>query len=226
MKIAHTLPSALLVSITLLLTACADVSEPASGAESSTGASLEDSPTAEETAPTEEPTLGQPELNQRGDLPKSFGDTAGATLEGDPERNWLEFSVVDVREVECAHPSGVEELEGSGGIAIAAELEGHTTAAMAEATPEYQPEDNWLDFNFDWVGFDSQGQRMNDVHTNVTYNCLETSQVLPHQIGPGETFNGVVVLEVTDESGEIAFRPGWLEGGWNWSYDLDSDTSA
>lgn len=62
---------------------------------------------------------------------------------------------------------------------------------------------------------------MNTINANTGNNCLaDTSRLLPSNIGVGESATGLVLLDVTTPTGEVAFDFGGLVegGGWVWKY--------
>ncbi|WBL18819.1 hypothetical protein [Citricoccus sp. NR2] len=140
----------------------------------------------------------------------------------DAESPTISFTVDSVEETECTDPLWTPgDLAAEGNRLIAVDI----TAITQPASGEHQ--DSWdelygeIDLTNEWISFGADGQRMNDAQSFATMMCLSSSEQLPSQIGPGESVQGVVVLEVSDRAGEIAFRPWWLDGGWTWSYDLD-----
>lgn len=194
------------------LTSCA--SEPASETSSAPA------PTVETVQEPETPSPTPPALNDRGDIIKEIGESAGA-FDGSIDHQWLEFTVTEIKEVECTHTYGQEQLTNSENQIIGVQIEGSTAPSMKDVDFGLDDIQPVVNFGYDWLGFDSSDIRMNDVNSDTTLNCLEDGSVLPFEIGPGEKFSGMALVEVSDRVGEIAFRPWWLDGGWTWSYDLD-----
>lgn len=197
----------------LALTACS------SGAADETTPA--NAPSVETVQEPKIPSPTPPARNDRGDLIKEIGEPAGVG-NIDAESPTISFTVDSVEETECTDPLWTpDDLAAEGNRLIAVDI----TAITQPASGEHQ--DSWdelygeIDLTNEWISFGADGQRMNDAQSFATMMCLSSSEQLPSQIGPGESVQGVVVLEVSDRAGEIAFRPWWLDGGWSWSYDLD-----
>ena len=67
-----------------------------------------------------------------------------------------------------------------------------------------------------WQAFDGEGKRINDAVGNG-YSCLDSTQVLPSDMGPGQSISGVIVLDVAATTGTLALLPQG-SGGWEWNY--------
>lgn len=196
----------------LALTACSS-----DAADETTPANA---PSAETVQEPETPSPTPPARNDRGDLIKELEETA-SVIDDSMDEPWLEFAVTEIREVQCTHTYALGELEKTDTLIIGAHIEGSTAPSMKDVDFGLDDIPPVLNLGYDWLAFDSSDVRMNEVTSDTTLNCLEDGSVLPFEIGPGENFSGLALLQVSDRAGEIAFRPWWLDGGWTWSYDLD-----
>lgn len=209
-------PLALLTG--LLLTSCGgDTPEP------STPLSFTVEPAGGESAsaspePSPSPTR---DINERGDLVKEVDEVAGISVSEDPsDENWMQFKVTGLKEAVCT--SGYADEPATGNYLLQIDLEVETRKSMREVLEEWQASPVALMFNTDWHAYASNGTTMNSVDSGAAYTCLDSSDQIPDMIGPAEKAVGSVVLEVSDVSGEIAWRP-WFGGGelgWTWPYDL------
>ncbi len=185
--------------------------EPAGGETASAAASASASPTA--TA----------KKNDRGDLVKDIGEVAGWSNPDKPEQeNWAQFKVTGIKEAVCT--SDYPEEPAKGNYLLQVDLEVETKKAMRDLFEEAEASPTALMFNSDWHAYASNGTTMNGIDSVATYMCLDSEDQIPDMIGPAEKAVGSVVLEVSDASGEVAWRP-WFGGGetgWTWAYDLSN----
>lgn len=87
-----------------------------------------------------------------------------------------------------------------------------TTAALNE--------ENWPYLSaaaYDFKVIAPDGTRENDSIGNG-WSCLDESEALPPQIGPGEHVVGKVVLDSANTSGSIVFSQAGAVGGWEWGF--------
>jgi hypothetical protein len=185
-------------------------------APSSTASSEPAMPSASST-----PSLSteQPVTTSRGDLKKDIGERA-AVVNHEDGSEWLEFTVEGFEQVTCPDSWSEDLKENPDNYLIAADISVVTTPAMAETELAELNPGLTISFGSDWWGFTSEGERINEIRTSITYNCLDSQDELPWEIGPGEKARGLVLFEVPDLQGELAYRPWYLDGGWSWSYDL------
>lgn len=196
----------------LILTGCSSTPEATTSATSASTTSA--APSSSEPAssapnavfPT--PTL---RLNDRGQLPKKLGEAAA--IVGDDGERELEFTVTGFEFVKCSKYAG--DLNGH---ALAAHVEVKTTGDF------YGPIDvngvpGLISFEaYYWRGYESDGTRMNDLNSSTIQNCFDSrAKLLPDSIGKGEKAKGMVLLDVTTKTGEVAFDP-YGDGGWVWKY--------
>lgn len=215
MKTRHLAPAAVLVA--LLTASCstqspapAEPPEPAGTRTQTEEPSVE--PTAEEPVDeeTEEPVSDTPETNARGNLVKEIGETAGLTDEATGE--WtLDFKVTDI-ETGFKCTSDFYEAPANGQY-VALWFEVNTTEAWDS--------EMMGDFNMnphEFEVFDENNMRLNDAVGNA-YLCLSDADQLPSAMGPAQSANGAIVLDVPKGAGVVAYRPVYLMGGgWEWAY--------
>jgi hypothetical protein len=184
--------------------------EPAGGQSSSATASASAAPT---------PTARE---NDRGDLIKEIGQVAGIANESQSDGNWMQFKVTDIKEAVC--DSGYAEKPEKGNHLLQVDLEVETKKAMGDIFEESGMSPDSLLFTNDWHAYASNGTTMNSIDSSAAWMCLDSKNQIPDTIGPAEKVAGSVVLEVSDTSGEIAWRPYFGGGdlGWTWAYDLSS----
>ena len=78
-----------------------------------------------------------------------------------------------------------------------------------ESTPELAEEEfPWVSFTqYGWQAYDADGKRLNDPVGNA-WTCLDSSQQLPAQIGPGQSVSGWIVLDVASPTGAVVLAMG------------------
>jgi hypothetical protein len=196
---------AALVTSAALLTACAG--EPAAGRAETVSVEPADA----SATPTPTPTPSGPPMNERGQVIKKIGETAGwsETPEGEPV---ILFKVTSIEPIECGEYS--PEPVGRT-IAVALEVE---TTPEFEGNLTVNDQPGYVSFNsHNWKGYAANGTRMNEIDGSVTYNCRgHEGKMLPSEIGKGEKASGLVVLDVTSKKGEVAYENMGLS--WVWSY--------
>ncbi len=145
----------------------------------------------------------------RGNLVKTIGQLAGtSSLTSDVVTS--RFAVTDlVLDPTC--DSGFPETPANGhylGIHL-----------NVESTPELAEEEfPWVSFTqYDWQAYDADGKRLNDPVGNA-WTCLDSSQQLPAQIGPGQSVSGWIVLDVASPTGAVVLAMGGSPVGWEWAY--------
>ena len=100
-------------------------------------------------------------------------------------------------------------LPSKNGNFIAISMEIQTTAALRK-----------YGFSVDsyyWKIIDPDGTTENDSIGNASF-CLDASEEIPGDIGPGEHLSGKVVLDSGQTSGAVALTQMGMTGGWEWSF--------
>lgn len=185
--------------------------EPA-GTRTTTAEATEEEPTEEaEPVDAEEPeTPPTPEPNERGNLVKQLGETGGLTDETTGE--WtLDFKVTEiVPNFQCTFEGAEPPVNGQ---FVALRFEVNTTAKWDSALMG--------DFSmnpYDFQAFDANNMRVNDPVGNA-YLCLNEGEQLPSTMGPAQSANGTIVLDVPAGAGVVAYRPIYVQGGgWEWTF--------
>jgi hypothetical protein len=149
--------------------------------------------------------------NSRGQLIKEIGEVAALTNEGVPTMN---FKVTSIKPIQCDAPYATPP----NGMALAVAVEVETTPTFSGPLAVDGQEGQISFGSHYWKGYATNGTRMNNVGSSVEYNCLaDKTQLLPDFFGKGEKLNGLVILDVTTPTGEVAFDPAGF-GGWVWKY--------
>ncbi|MGG5752771.1 hypothetical protein ACQ3I4_09115 [Zafaria sp. Z1313] len=173
-------------------------------------------PPSEISSASESPEAAQPSpsssLNDRGQLPKRVGQSGGISSEGG--KQLLDFTVTGFEFVECTN-SYAGDLNGRAlavmvEVATAAEFEGPLVVNGAEGMISFDA--------YYWRGYGPDGTRMSGLDSEAIQNCMDSDKdLLPSYIGKGEKAKGLVLLDVTSDTGEVAFVP-YDTGGWVWEY--------
>lgn len=157
--------------------------------------------------PTKAPT------NSRGNVAKKIGEVAYlGSADGKP--SGFNFKVTSIEKAICDNPYPTEPK----GTLVAITIEAETTADFRGIYDEDNP---MVDFNpHGWRAYASNGTRMNEVATAASYGCYaDQAKYLPANMGKGEKVNGVVVLDLTTPSGQVAYSlTGFATGGWEYEY--------
>lgn len=150
--------------------------------------------------------------NDRGQLVREIGETASIGKDGDEPS--FEMKVTGFEFVEC---TGV----------YAQEIQGHVLAVNVEmeTAPDFVGNDGFNDVDdvmltgwLNWTGYDEEGFKMSSLGGDGISNCFDDGRELfPDYLGKGEKAKGQILLNVTTESGEVAFDP-FRSGGWVWEY--------
>lgn len=193
--------------LALMLTSCSSTPPQATPSVSVPPAATQ-SPT-----PTPTPTLTR-KANERGQIIKEIGESAGSRTNGQDAPPTLTFKVTSIKPIQCDMPYAVPPT----GTLIAVALEVETTAEYSgPLTVNGQAGQISFGPHY-WKGYADNGTRMNTVESNSLHNCMaDRSRLLPDYIGKGEKLNGLVLLDVSSPSGEVAFDPSG-SGGWIWKY--------
>ena len=194
-----------ITALALSLAACSAV------APADTGKTPDTQPATSGTrAQSEGPSeFGEAVKNSRGNLVKAIGQLAGtSSLTSNVVTS--RFAVTDlVLDPTC--DSGFSETPANGhylGIHL-----------NVESTPELAEEEfPWVSFTqYGWQAYDADGKRLNDPVGNA-WTCLDSSQQLPAQIGPGQSVSGWIVLDVASPTGAVVLAMGESPVGWEWVY--------
>lgn len=196
-----------LVLLGIAVTGCTSAAAPDTGKMPDTGPVAPAEPTAAEPSPTE--SFAEAQLSSRGNLAKQIGELAGtSSLSSGVVTS--RFAVTDVV-LDPACTSGFDQAPVNGHF-LGIHLNIETTSELAE---ESLP---WLMFTtYDWQAYDAEGKRLNDPVGN-SWSCFDTGQLIPSQIGPGESVSGWMVLDVAAPNGVVALTMAGSSSGWEWAY--------
>ncbi len=172
-----------------------------------------------ETAPvaSADPTDAQPEAqasaepakSSRGNLVKQIGELAGTTSIPSGVVT-SRFAVTDiVVDPECT--SGFADAPANGHF-LGIHMNIETTPELADEAVPFM-----LFGPYDWQAYDGEGKRLNDPMGHA-WSCFDSGQLLPAQIGPGQSVSGWVVLDVAATTGSVVMTMAGGATGWEWSY--------
>lgn len=196
------------VTLALALTACS-ASKPAdSGKTPDTAPAATTAASPTPSAPEAGSEYGPSEKSSRGNLIKKIGQLAGTTSSATNVVT-SRFAVTDITmDVECT--SGFQRAPKNGHY-LGIHLNVETTPELAQ-----DPFPSLSFTPFDWQAYDADGKRLNDPQGNA-YSCMDQGQLLPSQIGPGQSVSGWIVLDVASPTGAVVLTMGGPTG-WEWSY--------
>ena len=177
--------------------------------DSSQGASEEPSESSSDSAKQE--TAGSDGLTSRGNIPKQVGEEARLTASSGEQA--LEFTVTGIQpDFQCTSPyAEAPENESFVKVDITA------STGSAQDLEELFYSESMMFNPFEWKFVDSSGRTANEIGTMASYGCLDDSEGLPLEIGPGENVTGSLVLDVTGSSGTLIYKPVYDSAGWEWS---------
>lgn len=153
----------------------------------------------------------QQQTDERGNIVQDLGDPATVYIDGS-DTPAIEFTVTDIKKAEC-NLGGEKPDEGNTLVEISLE---------AKTSKDATEDNGFYDVDFaanEWKATGSEGKDMSHVDTLAAMECLRTTDHMP-TLEPGDEVSGRVVLEVSDDSGEIIYAPTFTDAGWAWSYDV------
>lgn len=158
----------------------------------------------------EESPYGESVTSSRGNLVKQIGQLAG--ISGRTDDPVVDFVVNDiVIDFQCT--SEWAEAPANDHY-VGLNIEIRTTPELTdEVSPTF-----WMD-NYDFSAWSADGKRVNDVVGNA-YSCLSDADSIPGSIGPDETVNGWIVLDLPEDATTVGYS--WIgldSGGWEWSLE-------
>lgn len=155
--------------------------------------------------------------NERGQVVQEIGETAVLVTDGYDAPPTMTFKVTSIEPVKC----DARNAPRPHGIAIAVALEIVTTLSFSgPLVVNGQP--GMISFRpHYWKGYASNGTQMNTVESSIEHGCLaDRTKLLPDYFGKDRKLNGLVILDVTTPTGQVAFVPNGI-GGWVWEYPGD-----
>lgn len=201
----------ILTAAAVMLTACSAPEQADTQADRSTN-SLP--PTTSEAAPstTAEPTPTGPQRNERGNLVKKLGESAGYLDENGNEV--ITFSVDAVRPINCTEEFAEPPENGH---FIAVDMRIATSPEMANV--DYLSYFSISPVEFQYIP-PGGGPVVSEISTMATYGCLPYGELLTSdQMMPGSQYAGTIVLDVPKPHGTLIYRPSMGDGtGWEWGF--------
>lgn len=156
-------------------------------------------------ATTHTPTPAAPSRNARGNLVKEIGQLAGS--ESDTGERLVDFKVTAIEPNFTCTGEFAQESKNGNFIAISMEIQ------TSEALERYQ----FFVDEYHWKVIGPDGTTEND-STGNAWMCLEASEKVSSDIGPGERLVGKVVLDSKHTSGALVLTQPGMGGGWEWSF--------
>lgn len=159
--------------------------------------------------PTPTPTPTGPAKSARGNLIKDIGQKAG-TVDPSTGKALIDFTVTAIEpDFTCTAKYADKPTNG------------HYLAITLDITtsPDWNSDESWMSFQSDaWSVVSPEGKTEND-SSGQGYTCVDSSQEVPYELGPGEHVEGKVILDTAYTSGAIVLKiPGQSVGGWEWSF--------
>lgn len=189
--------------IALMLTACS------AGTPDLTDVKVPDAAAPSASPSPSNAGFDEPVKSIRGNIVKEVGQLAGMTASDGSDTVIATFVVTQIQlDPPCTSSFASPSANGH---YIGMSINAETTAALADET---FPTISFSEFG--WQAFDTNGKRLNDPIGNA-YSCLDSSQQMPPDIGPGQSVSGMIVLDVAAESGVLALLMG-ANAGWEWNY--------
>lgn len=153
---------------------------------------------------------GEAITSSRGNLVKEEGQL-GAIVSRTGE-TLVDFAITEI-EVGFACTSSWAEAPANGHF-VGLHLDIQTYPELVDELPG----EFWIS-SYDFSAWNEGGIRINDPIGNGDM-CLSGSDQLPHDIGPDESVQGWIVLDLPEDSGVIGYS--WVGidngGGWEWAY--------
>lgn len=195
------------VALVLAVTACGGSSDDEAGVVT-TVPSVRTS-AAPTTAPVASPDAGAL-LNERGNVVKAIGEPGAMLRSPDPDAPViLTFAVEDfVINPEC--DSGYEQAP------VTANFLG--IAIRVETTADYDPRELRKFSEFDFSILQPDGTPLPDVIGNGQICFAEENELSHRRFGPGQQYEGWIVLDMPIRRGTLVYRPADQPHGWEWAF--------
>lgn len=156
------------------------------------------------------PAEDGPARSSRGNLIGKVGDVATISPTSDPELDLVTFAITEITPDFACTASYTEPPLNGHYVGIAMDV---ATAADPEFTEHLYGSLFVSPHSFKYVT--AEGTTANDAVGNA-YSCLDETQTLPSDIGPGEQVTGMVVLDVPTTDGTIVFEESTTGQAWEW----------
>lgn len=208
MKMTRPAVVALLAATGISLAACGGSTNGSASAASSHSSPSLAPPTSSAPATT---TSAGPSLNSRGNIVKALGEQGGwGVVDGQPTVTFVVDSITP--DLHCDSPYA-EKPENGHYVGI------HMRMATA---PGFDPSQESFGMStYDWKFIGSNGVTSTSVTSGGSFGCLKDAENFPTaQLGPGQSYEGTIVLDVPETHGALIFAPGNLNNasGWEWDF--------
>lgn len=156
-----------------------------------------------------------PELDEQGNVQKSLGESGKLY---DTQNNEAFHIVVEDATYQPTCPSRLtdEQIEPNNQQFLVLNVQ----ASLAEELPkelEIHEDEGFMPLmpeNFE--PYDHKGQAISGYDTEAAFECFSDEDLLPPFISVGETVAGLIVFDLSDNAGQVAYlindEPGWV---WN-----------
>lgn len=150
--------------------------------------------------------------NARGQIIKKAGETAWTV--DSAGKQLLSFKVLSIKPATCTSDLGFKPQ----GTVMAISLEIETSPDLKGPTSDGTTSGVYFGAQ-EWTGYGSDGIKMNTLLTTAASACLtDRNQEIGGIVGPGEKVKGIVLVDVTTPTGELAFNGVGAKAAWVWQY--------
>ncbi len=149
-------------------------------------------------------------LNERGNIVKAVGEPAAIRRSADPEAPTILTFTVDQFVINPVCDSGFEQAPVTGnylGIAL-----------RVETTPDYDARELRSFSEFDFAILDADGTPLGDVIGNGQICFGEEDELSHRRMGPGQQYEGWIVLDMPIREGTLVYSPPDQPNGWEWEF--------
>lgn len=149
-------------------------------------------------------------LNERGNIVKAVGEPAAIRRSADPAApTILTFTVEDlVINPEC--DSGFEQAPATANY-LGVRL-------RVETTTDYDARELRSFSEFDFAILDASGAPLGDVIGNGQLCFGEEDELSHRRMGPGQLYEGWIVLDMPIREGTLVYSPPDQPNGWEWQF--------
>jgi hypothetical protein len=197
-----------LAATALSLAACGGATKPTAAAATTHPAPSMAAPTTPAAAPS---TSAGPTLNARGNIVKTLGQEGGwGVVNGQPAVTFVVDAITPNQP--CDNPYAGKPVNGHF-------LGVHMRMATA---PGFDPNQGSFGMStYFWKFIGSNGVTNTSLTSPGSYSCLKDAENFPTaQLGPGQSYEGTIVLDLPETNGALIFAPGGVSNasGWEWDF--------
>jgi hypothetical protein len=162
-------------------------------------------------APPPPPPAAGTQTSPRGNLIKQVGELAGIR---DANGEYLvSFTVNDIIvDIPCSDPYA-EPSEHGHFVAVDVSVETSPSMLNSDLIQQF----SMSSLTFQAIGPDGVTSNAG-TDSFATLFCLDDAVELPTDIGPGETAQGLVLLDVEHPTGTLIYEDFWTDSAWEYSY--------